>query len=57
MQLNYRLGESWQAQIDPSAVAASRTLAGSRYDLVERNNQIVLEYQKQTLIQLALPIK
>ncbi|QXT43084.2 ZirU family protein [Serratia fonticola] len=55
MQLNYRLGESWQAQIDPSAVAASRTLAGSRYDLVERNNQIVLEYQKQTLIQLALP--
>lgn len=57
MQMNYRLGEPWQKQIDPSAVAASRTLAGSRYDLVERNNQIVLEYQKQTVIQLALPDK
>ncbi|MHA3615043.1 ZirU family protein [Yersinia enterocolitica] len=55
VQLNYRLGEPWQSQIDPSAVAASRTLAGSRYDLVERNNEIVLEYQKQDLIQLALP--
>lgn len=55
IQLNYRLGEPWQSQIDPSAVAASRTLAGSRYDLVERNNNIVLEYQKQDLIQLVLP--
>lgn len=55
VQLNYHLGEPWQTQIDPSAVAASRTLAGSRYDLVERNNDIVLEYQKQDLIQLALP--
>ncbi|WP_152562886.1 MULTISPECIES: ZirU family protein [unclassified Serratia (in: enterobacteria)] len=55
VQLNYHLGEPWQTQIDPSAVAASRTLAGSRYDLVERNNNIVLEYQKQDLIQLALP--
>ncbi|WP_431221779.1 ZirU family protein [Serratia sp. L9] len=55
VQMNYRLGEPWQTQIDPSAVAATRTLAGSRYDLVERNNDIVLEYQKQALIQLALP--
>ncbi|WP_411704262.1 ZirU family protein [Edaphovirga cremea] len=55
IELNYRLGASWQSQIDPSAVAASRTLAGSRYDLVERNNNIVLEYQKKELIQLSLP--
>ncbi|GKX52931.1 hypothetical protein SOASR029_32400 [Budvicia aquatica] len=55
MQLNYRLGASWQSHIDPSAVAASRTLAGSRYDLVERNNNIVLDYQKKQLIQLSLP--
>ncbi|VXC55500.1 conserved hypothetical protein [Enterobacterales bacterium 8AC] len=55
VQLNYHMGEPWQTHIDPSAVAASRTLAGSRYDLVERNNDIVLEYQKQELIQLALP--
>ncbi|WP_024911460.1 inverse autotransporter beta-barrel domain-containing protein [Chania multitudinisentens] len=55
VQMNYRFGEPWESQIDPAAVAASRTLAGSRYDLVERNNNIVLDYQKQALIQLALP--
>ncbi|MBI0227988.1 hypothetical protein HTQ56_19835, partial [Yersinia pestis subsp. pestis] len=38
-----------------SAVAANRTLAGSRYDLVERNNNIVLDYKKQELIHLVLP--
>ncbi|AHM76692.2 hypothetical protein LC20_06202 (plasmid) [Yersinia hibernica] len=54
-QLNYRLGESWQSHISPSSVASSRTLAGSRYDLVERNNNIVLDYQKQALMQLTLP--
>lgn len=56
-QFNYRLGESWQSHINPSAVAATRTLAGSRYDLVERNNNIVLDYQKQELIRLSLPEK
>ncbi|MFK4234690.1 invasin domain 3-containing protein [Pseudomonas guariconensis] len=29
-----------------------RTLAGSRYDLVERNNNIVLEYRKKEVIRL-----
>ncbi|OVZ81701.1 hypothetical protein CBW54_17590 [Yersinia kristensenii] len=55
IQLNYRLGETWQSHIDPSAVATSRALAGSRYDLVERNNHIVLDYQKQNLVRLSLP--
>lgn len=56
LQLNYRLGESWASHLDPSRVAASRTLAGSRYDLVERNNNIVLDYQKQeSTVRLALP--
>lgn len=30
-------------------------LAGSRYDLVERNNNIVLEYRKSEVIRIALP--
>ncbi|WP_049615212.1 invasin-like inverse autotransporter protein, partial [Yersinia pekkanenii] len=55
VQLNYRMGERWSAQIDPSAVAASRALAGGRYDLVDRNNNIVLDYKKQELIRLTLP--
>ncbi len=53
--LNYRLGDTWQDHIDPSAVVDSRTLTGSRYDLVERNNNIVLNYQKQSLVRLSLP--
>ncbi|WP_145480939.1 inverse autotransporter adhesin Ilp [Yersinia similis] len=55
VQLNYRMGQPWSDQIDQSAVAANRTLAGSRYDLVERNNNIVLDYKKQELIHLVLP--
>ncbi|HHL2713180.1 TPA: inverse autotransporter beta domain-containing protein [Yersinia enterocolitica] len=55
LQLTYRPGASWQSHIDPSAVASSRTLAGSRHDLVERNNNIVLDYQKQELVRVTLP--
>ncbi|MFV8808549.1 Ig-like domain-containing protein, partial [Yersinia enterocolitica] len=55
LQLTYRPGTSWQSHIDPSAVAGSRTLAGSRHDLVERNNDIVLDYQKQELVRVTLP--
>lgn len=32
-----------QKQLDPNEVAARRSLASSRYDLVDRNNNIVLE--------------
>lgn len=56
-QLSYRLGESWQSHLTPSAVASHRTLAGSLYDRVERNNNIVLDYKKQALIHLTLPEK
>ncbi|ENR4353437.1 inverse autotransporter beta domain-containing protein, partial [Salmonella enterica] len=52
VNMNYRLGEPWQQQINPDAVAAMRSLAGGRYDLVERNNNIVLEYRKKEVIRL-----
>ncbi|MCU5772299.1 inverse autotransporter beta domain-containing protein [Erwiniaceae bacterium BAC15a-03b] len=55
LALNYRLGESWQSQIDPSRVDAARLLSGSRLDLVERNNTIVLDYRKQEYLTLGLP--
>lgn len=57
LQLTYRPGASWQSHLDPSAVASSRTLAGSRHDLVERNNNIVLDYQKQELVRVTLPVQ
>ncbi|ELE9247838.1 inverse autotransporter beta domain-containing protein [Enterobacter kobei] len=50
--LTYDINGSWSRQIDPDAVNNTRTLAGTRYDLVERNNEIVLEYRKQELIRL-----
>ncbi|CNC15912.1 inverse autotransporter invasin Inv [Yersinia pseudotuberculosis] len=54
LQMNYRLGESFQSQLSPSAVAGTRLLAESRYNLVDRNNNIVLEYQKQQVVKLTL---
>ncbi|PHM39507.1 putative invasin [Xenorhabdus mauleonii] len=52
--LNYEIGTPWSKQIDPDAVAFRRTLQGGRYDLVDRNNQIVLEYRKKNLIRLMM---
>ncbi|TBM22604.1 molybdenum cofactor biosynthesis protein, partial [Hafnia paralvei] len=48
-QVNFRydLGRPWSYQVNPENVRLQRSLAGSRYDLVERNNQIVLQYQKK----------
>ena len=52
VDMTYQLGVPWNQQINPAAVAAMRSLAGSRYDLVERNNNIVLEYRKKEVIHL-----
>lgn len=52
VEMNYQLGVAWQRQINADAVAEMRSLAGSRYDLVERNNNIVLEYRKKEVISL-----
>ncbi|HFS8112836.1 TPA: inverse autotransporter beta domain-containing protein [Enterobacter asburiae] len=50
--LTYDINGSWSRQVDPDTVKETRTLAGARYDLVERNNEIVLEYRKQEVIRL-----
>lgn len=54
LQLNYRLGVPLSEQFDSHRVAATRTLAGGRYDLVQRNNRIVLDYRKRIFIRLSL---
>lgn len=54
---NYQIGVSLQKQLNPDAVAATRMLSGSRLDLVERNNNVVLDYKKQELITLGFPHK
>ncbi|MBC8949005.1 putative invasin [Xenorhabdus sp. TS4] len=53
--LNYRFGMPFADQISPNSVAAMRTLTGSRYDIVQRNNHIVLDYKKKPVFNLALP--
>ncbi|MEQ2027412.1 inverse autotransporter beta domain-containing protein [Xenorhabdus szentirmaii] len=53
--LNWRFGVPLSAQLSPDNVAAMRTLAGSRYDLVARNNNIVLDYKKKQELQIILP--
>lgn len=50
VQMNYQFGVPWAKQIDPKAVSALRSLAGNRYDFIERNNNIVLEYRKKETI-------
>lgn len=55
MELNYRLHEPWHQQVDPGQVTALRRIAGSRFDFVDRNNQIVLEYRKTQLLHLFTP--
>ena len=45
VNLTYHLGESLAAQLNPNNVARLRSLNGGRYELVDRNNDIVLNYK------------
>ncbi len=54
VDFTWQPGSAMPKQLDPNEVAARRSLAGSRYDLVDRNNNIVLEYRKKELVRLTL---
>ncbi|MFH7538456.1 inverse autotransporter beta domain-containing protein, partial [Aeromonas sp. A5] len=45
--LEWKLGASLDEMLNPANVALSRQLRGMRHDLVERNNNIVLEYKEK----------
>ncbi|OCG04699.1 inverse autotransporter beta domain-containing protein [Gilliamella sp. wkB112] len=49
LTMNLRLGVPLKDQLDPDMVQVARSLKGSRYDLVDRNNYIVLEYKEKKL--------
>ena len=55
LNFNYRFGVPWIDQISQETVGLMRSLVGSRYDLVDRNYNIVMQYEKQNLIHLTLP--
>ncbi|WP_430493470.1 inverse autotransporter beta domain-containing protein [Enterobacter mori] len=52
LSFNYSFGVPFKEQINSDAVAFQKTLMGSKYDLVDRNNNIILEYRKKEVIKL-----
>lgn len=55
LMLSYQLGTPLDMQLDPARVATARSMKGSRYDMVDRNYDIVLEYkEKEGLMSLDL---
>lgn len=54
VNIQYRLGESLSSQLNPDNVRATRLMSGNRYDFVDRNNDIVLEYKKKNLVFLSI---
>ncbi|MEZ8995771.1 MULTISPECIES: inverse autotransporter beta domain-containing protein, partial [unclassified Vibrio] len=54
IDLTYRLGVPWDKQVSPAYVDITRQLDGNRYDLVSRNNNIVLEYREKTTFTVSL---
>nr|Q07591.1 RecName: Full=Intimin; AltName: Full=Attaching and effacing protein; Short=Eae protein [Citrobacter freundii]AAA23097.1 shares homology with the enteropathogenic E. coli (EPEC) eae (E. coli attaching and effacing) gene; putative [Citrobacter freundii] len=55
MQFHYQFDKPWSQQIEPQYVNELRTLSGSRYDLVQRNNNIILDYKKQDILSMNIP--
>ncbi|MDC9615798.1 inverse autotransporter beta domain-containing protein [Xenorhabdus khoisanae] len=55
LNLNYRFGTSFSQQLDPNAVRPLHSLKSSQFDFVNRRSDMVLDYQKQTLLTLAFP--
>lgn len=52
--IDYRINVPLSKQLDASEVAQMRTLAGSRMDFVDRNNDIVLEYREKNNLDIGL---
>ncbi|WP_413492393.1 Ig-like domain-containing protein [Morganella psychrotolerans] len=55
LQFNYQFGEDIKNQLSGLYVDNMRKLSQSRYDLVNRNNEIILDYKKQEVIKISLP--
>lgn len=49
LNVSWQMGVPLKMQLDPDQVRFRRALAQSRYDLVDRNNNIILEYKKDRL--------
>lgn len=52
LNISWQMGVPLKMQLDPDQVRFRRTLARSRYDLVDRDNNIILEYKKDRLFSI-----
>lgn len=55
MELSYRFGVPLSQQLKAENVDLMRSLAGNRYEFVDRNYNIVMQYRKQELLTISLP--
>lgn len=55
LALNFQLGVPMKKQLSPDEIRSSRLLTNAKYDLVNRNNEIVMDYRKNELGTLTLP--
>jgi len=55
LALNFQIGTPLKKQLSPDEIRASRLLTNVKYDLVNRNNEIVMDYRKNELGTLTLP--
>lgn len=55
VEFAYRFGIPLAAQLNPDNVDLMRSLAGNRYDFVDRNYNIVMQYRKQEILAISLP--
>ncbi|TKI04269.1 inverse autotransporter beta domain-containing protein [Martelella alba] len=55
MMINYRFNMPLSKQLDPQYVTGTRNIEGSRFNPVERNNNIILEFKNQKTLYFRLP--
>lgn len=55
LALNLQIGVPLKKQLSPDEIRSSRLLSNAKYDLVNRNNEIVMDYRKNELGTLTLP--
>ncbi|WP_063657505.1 inverse autotransporter beta domain-containing protein [Candidatus Arsenophonus triatominarum] len=55
LDITYRFGVPLSQQLDHDSVGMMHSLVGNKYDFVDRNYDIVMEYRKQNIISISTP--
>ncbi|MGS7193182.1 Ig-like domain-containing protein [Enterobacter cloacae subsp. dissolvens] len=55
LDFTWRFDVPLSQQLSPDAVQTLRSIKASRYELVDRNYDITMQYRKQTLLSISLP--